>query len=86
MVENKYYLDECYQWIVETIVLTSARLLGLFDRVIVNDIGVNGPGWNVKKVGISMLMHITGLVYSYALGTMLGTIVLGVMWWLRSVD
>ena len=86
IVENKYYLDECYQWIVETIVLTSARLLGLFDRVIVNDIGVNGPGWIVKKVGISMKIHITGHVYSYALGTMLGTIVLGVMWWLRSVD
>ena len=85
IIENKYYFDECYQWVVDKIVLVIARILGSFDRIVVNDIGVNGPGMAVKRLSMAMKFHITGHVYTYALGTTLGMIAMAIVWWLRSV-
>jgi NADH-quinone oxidoreductase subunit L len=86
VVENKYYFDEAYQWLVDNVVLVFARFIGLFDRVVVNDLLVNGPANTVRRLGIVMRLHVTGHVYSYALGMVVGTIVLSLFWWFRSIS
>ena len=85
VVENKYYVDEFYQWIVDRIVLVVASFVGFFDRAVVNDVAVNGPANAVRHLGVALRLHVTGHVYSYALGMVLGTIGLALVWWVQSV-
>ena len=58
----------------------------LFDRVVVNDLAVNGPANAVRRLGIAMRVHVTGHVYSYAMGMVVGTVVVAVSWWLISTQ
>ena len=85
VVENKYYVDEFYQWIVDRVVLVLASFVGFFDRAVVNDVGVNVPANAVRHLGVALRLHVTGHVYSYALGMVLGTIGLALIWWIQSV-
>ncbi len=82
VVENKYYFDEIYQWTIDRIVLVVANFIGFFDRAIVNDVGINGPADVVRWAGFKLRLHVTGHLYSYALAMVLGTIGLGIFWWL----
>ena len=82
VVENKYYFDEIYQWTIDRIVLVVANFIGFFDRAIVNDVGINGPAEVVRWAGFKLRLHVTGHLYSYALAMVLGTIGLGIFWWL----
>ena len=82
VVENKYYFDEIYQWFVDRVVLVVASFVGLFDRAVVNDVVINGPAEAVRRLGITLRLHVTGHLYSYALATVLGTVALAVFWWL----
>lgn len=86
IVENKYYFDEVYQWVVDRVVLVFARFVAFVDRAVVNDVGVNGPANTVRRVGFILRLHVTGHVYSYALAMALGVIGLGIIFWLRSVS
>ena len=85
VVENRYYVDETYQWVIDRVVLTVSRGLAFFDRAVVNDVAVNGPADVVRKFGVAMRLHVTGHVYTYALAVALGVIGLAIFWWLRSV-
>ena len=85
VVENRYYVDETYQWMIDRVVLTVAAAVAFFDRAVVNDIAVNGPADAVRKAGVALRLHITGYVYAYALAVALGVIGLAIFWWLRSV-
>ena len=82
VVENKYYFDEIYQWTIDRVVLVVANFVGFFDRAIVNDVGINGPADVVRRLGITLRLHVTGHLYSYALAMVLGTVGLGIFWWL----
>ena len=84
VVENKYYFDEVYQWVVDRVVLIFANFIGLFDRRVVNDVAVNGPADSVRRLGITLRLHVTGHVYSYMLAMVLGTVALAVFWWLKA--
>ena len=84
VVENKYYFDEIYQWTIDQIVLRVADFVGFFDRAGVNDVGVNGPADVVRRIGIALRLHVTGHLYSYALAMVLGTVALGIFWWLKT--
>ncbi len=84
VVENKYYFDEVYQWTVDRVVLTFSGLVALFDRAVVNDLAVNGLAHSIRRLGFALRLHVTGHVYSYALGMALGTVGLAIFWWLRS--
>ena len=59
-----------------------ANFVGFFDRAIVNDVGINGPADVVRRLGITLRLHVTGHLYSYALAMVLGTVGLGIFWWL----
>ena len=85
LVENKYYFDELYQWLVDRVVLSGSTLIALFDRVVVNDLAVNGPANAARRLGFTLRLHVTGHVYSYALAMVLGSVGLALFWWLRSV-
>ena len=82
VVENKYYFDEIYQWTVDRVVLVVAGFIAFFDRAIVNDVGINGPADVVRWLGTTLRLHVTGHLYSYALAMVLGTVGLGIFWWL----
>ncbi len=84
IVENKYYIDEMYQWTIDRVVLVFSAFIALFDRAIVNDVAVNGPANAVRRMGVTLRLHITGHVYSYALAMALGAIGLAIFWWLQS--
>ena len=84
MAENKYYFDEVYQWVVDRVVLVFSAFIALFDRAVINDIGVNGPANSVRRLGMTLWLHVTGHVYSYTLAMVLGTVGLAVFWWFRS--
>ena len=85
IVENKYYFDEVYQWIVDRVVLVFSRFIAFFDRAIVNDIIVNGPADLTRKFGILIRVHVTGHVYTYTLAMAIGSVGLGIFVWLRVV-
>ena len=86
LAENKYYIDELYQFVVDRIVLTLAAAVGFFDRAVLNDEGVNGPAKTVRRVGVTLRLHVTGHVYSYALAMTLGTVALAVFFWMQSAS
>ncbi len=84
VVENKYYLDEAYQWGVDRVVLVVSGFVAWLDRAVVNDVGVNGPANLVRHLGVALRLHVTGHVYSYALAMALGLIGLAIFWWIQS--
>ena len=84
IVENKYFFDEAYQWVVDRVVLVFSGFIAFFDRVAINDIGVNGPATTIRRLGIILRLHVTGRVYSYALAMVMGTVGLAIFWWLKS--
>ena len=85
VIENKYYFDEVYQWAVDRVVMVFSAFIALFDRAVINDVAVNGPANMVRRVGIVMRLHVTGHVYSYAMGMVVGSVGLAIFVWLRTV-
>jgi NADH-quinone oxidoreductase subunit L len=84
VVENKYYFDEVYQWVVDRVVLVFSGFIAFFDRAVVNDVAVNGPANSVWRLGNVLRLHVTGHVYSYMLAMVMGTVGLAILWWVRS--
>ncbi len=74
---NGYYLDVGYQWCIDRIVLVVARIVSLFDRIVVNDVAVNGTGYSVFLSGFKLRYVETGKVYNYALAMVVGILVVG---------
>ena len=70
---------------VDKFVLVFSEIVAWVDRALVNDWGINGPGQVVHRLGITLRLHVTGHVYSYALAMALGIIGLVLFWWLRSL-
>jgi NADH-quinone oxidoreductase subunit L len=67
VMENKFYLDHLYQWTVDHVVLAFSRLVALFDRRVVSDMGVDAPGRATVWGSFVLRYHETGLVSAYAL-------------------
>ena len=81
LLVNRYYMDHAYQWIVDSVVLRVSRILALFDRLVVNDVGVNGPGMGVMEAGRRLRYHVTGLFADYGLGMIVGVAALALLLW-----
>ena len=79
---NKYYIDDLYQWGIDRGALTFARFMALFDRIVLNDTGVNGTGRSVFLSGWRLRYLETGKVYNYALGMAVGVVAVALIWWL----
>ena len=82
LLENKYYLDDVFQWVIDRLALAFSRFVALFDRVVVNDTGVDGPAWSVMLSALRMRLAQTGRLYNYGLVMVLGVLALSALWWL----
>ena len=80
VIINKYYIDHFYQWCIDRVILALARLVALFDRVVINDTGVNGSGRSVFLSGSRLKYLETGKIYNYAFA-MTGGLVLIILLW-----
>ncbi len=77
IVENKFYFDEAYQWAIDRAVLPLARMVAGFDRLIVNDTGINGPADATRYVAYWLRYHVTGRIPDYALLMVVGVALAG---------
>jgi NADH-quinone oxidoreductase subunit L len=76
---NKFYIDDIYQWTINVIVLGLAKTVAFFDRAVVNDTGIDGPGHFAGATGWVLKLAQTGKLPSYALAMALGAVVLAVV-------
>ena len=86
VVGNKYYLDDLYQWTVDRVVLVFSRFIALFDRIVINDTAVDGVGQSVRRTGMGLRYHVTGRVYTYALGMAVGGVLVAIFWWATTAN
>lgn len=86
VIEKGYFFDDVYQWTIDKVILVSSSFVALFDRVIINDLGVNGPANSIRRSAFSLRRHVTGKVYNYALAMMFGAIGIAVAWWAIGVN
>jgi NADH-quinone oxidoreductase subunit L len=86
LLVNKYYLDDIYQWVVDNVALRAARIVAVFDRVVVNDGGVNGTGETVVNAGRRLRALATGKLYNYGMVMGLGIVFIAVILWASRVN
>ena len=79
---NKYYIDEIYQWIVDRIVLAFSNFVALFDRIVVNDTGVDGSAFTVMLSALRLRYAQTGRMYNYGMAMVFGVVALALIWWI----
>ena len=84
LVLNKYYMDDLYQWFIDRIVLAFSSALAAFDRIVVNDTGVDGPAIMVRFSAFRARYVQSGRLYNYGLAMALGIVVLAAVWWIRT--
>ncbi|MBX6770716.1 MAG: NADH-quinone oxidoreductase subunit L [Chloroflexi bacterium] len=76
LLVNRYYLDDLYAWLVRRVLLGLSSLLAWFDRQII-DGAVNGLAWLCYAVfGWALTRLQTGRTPSYALGFVVGVVVI----------
>ncbi len=76
---NKYYFDEAYQWIINRIILGAAGLAATFDRKVINDRVIDGPGHLTVAAGDKIRYVESGRVYHYALAFIVGIALIAVV-------
>jgi NADH-quinone oxidoreductase subunit L len=79
LLRNKFYIDDLYQVAINRVVLVVAGAVAWYDRVVVNDTGVNGPADLTRYGGFLLKFHETGRMPNYALVMTLGIVVLAVV-------
>jgi NADH-quinone oxidoreductase subunit L len=76
VVENKYYFDELYAWIIKYIQGTIATVCDVFDRWILQRLGIGGLSVGTGLVGRTVRLLQTGSVSGYAFLVGLGVTVI----------
>ena len=66
------------------IVLAFSSAVAAFDRIVVNDTGVDGPALLVRFSAFRARFVQTGRLYNYGLAMALGILVLAALWWMRA--
>jgi len=75
LVENKFYVDEIYEYTIIAPVKMSATILWfLIDRVLIDTLLVNGSGWVVYGVGNLLRRTQTGSVNAGVLSFLVGAL------------
>jgi NADH-quinone oxidoreductase subunit L len=75
-VENKYYFDELYAWIVKYVQGTIATICDLFDRWILQRLGIGGLSVGTGLLGRTVRLLQTGSISGYAFLVGLGVTVI----------
>ena len=76
---NKFYLDNIYQWIITNVVVGLGRFIAVFDRTVINDTGVDGPGDVANGSSFLLKLQQTGKMPNYALAMLIGVLVLAIV-------
>ncbi len=79
LLVNKYYLDDVYQYVIDHVVLGTARLVAWFDRNVVNDTGINGPAEATGALAYLAKFQQTGKLPNYALAMVIGVVALALV-------
>jgi len=66
LLQNKYYIDELYLWIVKYVQGTIATLCELFDRWVLQRLGIGGLAGTTSEAGKTLRLLQTGNIQSYA--------------------
>jgi NADH-quinone oxidoreductase subunit L len=66
-IDNRWYVDDLYTWIVDHVQQNVARLCDGFDRYIIIGTLVNGSAWTTRAAGAVVARFQTGSVRAYAL-------------------
>ena len=82
LLANKYYIDEIYQWTINRVVLVSGNFIALFDRIVINDAGVDGSALTVMLSALRLRLVQTGRMYNYGMAMTLGVVALALIWWI----
>ena len=65
VLENKFYIDDAYEFVVKQIGLRLAAVLDWFDRTFINGILVNGTSYRILDLGKTLAKLQNGLVQDY---------------------
>ena len=84
VLENHYYLDTAYQWVIDQVVLRTGQAVASFDRQVINDRAVNGIGLTVLSTGRRLRQHVTGVFADYGAAMAAGVTALALFLWLRT--
>jgi len=79
LLSNRYYIDQVYQWAIDNVILGISKIVAWFDRVVVNDTGVDGSAGLTYFAGFGLKFTQTGRLPNYALAIAVGAIVLAVI-------
>ena len=82
IILNSYYFDRLYQWLVNNIVLAASKSVSQFDRIVINDTGVDQPAAFVMISAVRARYLQTGKVYNYGAVMAVGVSVIIILWWL----
>ena len=82
ILANKYYVDELYQWVVDRVVVAFSGVVALFDRIVINDTGVDGSALSVMLSALRLRYVQSGRMYNYGLAMVSGVFALAPIWWL----
>jgi NADH-quinone oxidoreductase subunit L len=66
-IDNRWYVDDLYAWIVENVQQNAARLCDAFDRWVIIGALVNGSAWTARATGAVAARVQTGSVRAYVL-------------------
>jgi NADH-quinone oxidoreductase subunit L len=76
LVENKYYFDELYAWIVKYVQGTIASVCDVFDRWVIQRLGIGGLSVGTGLLGRTVRLLQTGSISGYAFLIGLGATVI----------
>jgi len=77
---NKYYVDDLYQYVINQIIFKFAQFIALFDRLIVNDFGVDKTSLSIRLLGLKLKFIQTGKMHGYAISMVIGFLILILAW------
>jgi NADH-quinone oxidoreductase subunit L len=67
LFDNRWYVDDLYDWIVRHVQQNVARICDAFDKYVIIGTVVNGSAWTTRAVGAVVARYQTGSVRAYAL-------------------
>ena len=76
LVENKYYFDELYQWVIKYVQGTIATVCDVFDRWILQRLGIGGLSVSTGLLGRTVRLLQTGSISGHAFLIGLGVTVI----------
>ena len=74
LLENKYHIDNLYNYLVSKIVLRISKIIATFDRIVINDTGVDGLASLIPFSSLRLKQIQTGKVSTYLMSMTLGLI------------